>query len=313
MISMMLFREILKYFMMMLLGYLLVKMKILKASDSAVLSKLLIYVVVPCVIVKAFQIKMDQAMLQGLLLAFTAAGIIHLLLFLFVTLIGKPLRLSGIEKASVMYSNAGNMIIPIVIAIFGDEWVLYTSAYIAVQLLLLWSHGKALVCEEGKADWKTILLNINMIAIGVGIGLMAFQIYLPEVITECLDSVGTMMAPVSMVVIGMLITEMNLKKIILDRRIYLIAFLRLLVCPLLILIAFRVSGITGIMENAGKILFISFLATATPVCSTITQMTLAYDKDAAYASSINIATTLWCIITIPLMTEIYSLLLGKII
>ena len=121
------------------------------------------------------------------------------------------MRLSGMEKASVMYSNAGNMVIPIVIAIFGDEWVLYTSAYIAVQLFLLWSHGKALVCEEGKADWKTILLNINMIAIGVGIGLMAFQIYLPEVITECLDSVGTMMAPVSMVVIGMLITEMNLK------------------------------------------------------------------------------------------------------
>ena len=65
MITKLLFMEILKYFLMMFIGYLLVKGKILRTEESSVLSKILVYAVTPCVIINAFQIKMNRENLYG--------------------------------------------------------------------------------------------------------------------------------------------------------------------------------------------------------------------------------------------------------
>ena len=53
-----------------------------------------------------------------------------------------------IEKATIIYSNSGNLIIPLVGAILGNEWVIYSSGYMVVQTILLWTHAKSLVCNE---------------------------------------------------------------------------------------------------------------------------------------------------------------------
>lgn len=81
----------------------------------------------------------------------------------------KVLKLDGVEETSLIYSNAGNLIIPIVTAILGKEWVIYTSAFLSVQLFLLWSHAKMKLCGEKGIDLKKILTNINMIAIFAGV------------------------------------------------------------------------------------------------------------------------------------------------
>lgn len=209
-----------------------------------------------------------------------------------------------------MYSNAGNMIIPMILSIFGEEWVIYSSAFIVVQLILLWTHGKTLVCGEKKMEWKKILSNVNIISIAIGVLFMAFRIYLPEVITSTFNTVGSTMAPLSMLVIGMMIARMDMKQTVRNRRIYLIAVLRLVLCPLIGLVLTR--GLWGgiQLKHANTILFISYLATITPVCSTITQMTQVYGGDEKYASAINIMTTLGCLLSIPLMTGLYGLLMN---
>ena len=305
MITKLLFMEILKYFLMMFIGYLLVKGKILRTEESSVLSKILVNAVTPCVIINAFQIKMNRENLYGLLLAFVSAIVIHGLLAFLSWLFGKVFHLNGMEKASIMYSNAGNMIIPIVLSIFGQEWVVYSSAFIAVQLILLWSHGKTIVCGEKKFEWKKLLSNLNMISIAIGLLLMALKIYLPEIIVDTFSTIGTTMAPLSMLVIGMMIARMDTGQTVLNRRIYLIAALRLVLCPLMVLLLMRILWSQIHLERADTILFISYLASITPVCSTITQMTQVYGGDEKYAGAINVMTTLGCLLSIPLMTELY--------
>ena len=90
-------------------------------------------------------------------------------LIVVVGFLGKVLKLDGVEETSLIYSNAGNLIIPIVTAILGKEWVIYTSAFLSVQLFLLWSHAKMKLCGEKGIDLKKILTNINMIAIFAGV------------------------------------------------------------------------------------------------------------------------------------------------
>ena len=110
-----------------------------------------------------------------------------------------------------------------------------------------------------------------------------------------------------MLLTGMLIGGMDLKKIFLRRRIWLITVLRLIAVPLLTLVLVKFSGITLLMQGGKDVLLVTYLATITPSASSVTSMSQVYGGDADYASAINVLTTLGCIITMPLMVALYSM------
>ena len=94
-------------FIVMFLGFVLVKTGICRSDDSRILSRLSVYIVVPCSILSAFQVSCSPSILNGLLLAVAAAVLIHLILIVLFYFIGPLLHLNGVEKASIIYSNAG--------------------------------------------------------------------------------------------------------------------------------------------------------------------------------------------------------------
>ena len=185
-ISILLFWQILSMFLMLLMGFALVKTGLLKAQDSKTLSVLLLYLALPCAILDSFQVEYDSRILRGLMLAFAAAVICHVILLLAAGLLGKALHLTAVEKASVIYSNSSNLIIPIITAVLGPEWVVYSTAYVSVQLLLLWTHGKVLLSGIKGADIRKILTNINLLAVFAGIILFLTGYHLPDVLSDTL-------------------------------------------------------------------------------------------------------------------------------
>lgn len=307
MISLLLIRQIIKLFLIMIMGFFLVKSRLLKAEDSKSLSIVTMFLVMPCVIINAFQVKYTEDIKDGLLLAFAAAILIHMVLIFVVKVLEKTFHLDAVEKASVIYSNSGNLIIPLVVAIIGKEWVIYSSAFLSVQLILLWTHCRMILSGERKIDFKKILLNVNMIALFIGIIIFITRISLPGIMTETMESVGSMVGPLAMLVSGMLIGNMDLKKIFSYKRIYLITFLKMIVTPVIVLILLKFSGMTSLLPNGKMILLISLLATITPSASTVTQMSQVYGNDAEYASVINVATTILCIITMPVIVLLYQM------
>ncbi|AGF56153.1 hypothetical protein B0P06_005587 [Clostridium saccharoperbutylacetonicum] len=307
MISLLLMKQIVVLFLIMIMGIILVKTKLLKAEESKSLSIVSIYLVMPCVIINAFQIKYTESIRNGLILAVIAAVLIHIALLILITVLGRIFRLDAVEKASIMYSNSGNLIIPIVTSILGKEWVIYSSAFLSVQLVLLWSHGRMLLCGERKIDLRKIFLNINMITILVGIVLFVTGIQLPEIISKTMESVSVMIGPISMIMIGMLIGNMKFKQIFAYKRIYIVTFLKMILCPFIILLLLKYSGMPNLLTDGKVILLISLLATLTPSAVTITQMAQIFGNDEEYASAINVVTTIVCIITMPIMVWIYQL------
>ena len=236
-----------------------------------------------------------------------AAVLLHVGIIVVVNLLGHALHLDAVEKASMIYSNAGNLIIPIVTAVLGKEWVIYSSAFLSVQLFLLWSHAKSMLCGEKSFELKKVLTNINMIAILAGAALFLLHIQLPAVIEDSLDMVGSAIGPISMIILGMLMAGMNFKKILGYRRLWLVTALRLVGIPLAAVALLKLSGLAHLVPDGQTILLVSLLATCTPSASTITQMAQIYGKDADYASAINVVTTLLCIFTMPLMVALYQL------
>ena len=320
MISLILAEKIFSLFLIMFMGYAVVHWGLLHAEDSKTLSLISLYLISPCVIISAFQVQYTPDVLHGLLLALAAAVLLHVGIIVVVNLLGHALHLDAVEKASMIYSNAGNLIIPIVTAVLGKEWVIYSSAFLSVQLFLLWSHAKSMLCGEKSFALKKVLTNINMIAILAGAALFLLHIQLPAVIEDSLDMVGSAIGPISMIILGMLMAGMTFKKIlgmlmagmtfkkILGyRRLWLVTALRLVGIPLAAVALLKLSGLAHLVPDGQTILLVSLLATCTPSASTITQMAQIYGKDADYASAINVVTTLLCIFTMPLMVALYQL------
>lgn len=305
-ISILLFWQILSMFLMLLMGFALVKTGLLKAQDSKTLSVLLLYLALPCAILDSFQVEYDSRILRGLMLAFAAAVICHVILLLAAGLLGKALHLTAVEKASVIYSNSSNLIIPIITAVLGPEWVVYSTAYVSVQLLLLWTHGKVLLSGIKGADIRKILTNINLLAVFAGILLFLTGFRLPDVLSDTLHSVGSMVAPASMFIAGMQIAGMRPKQIFGNRRAYGIVCLRMLVFPAVSLLLLRLlKTAAGVFADAQTILLITLLAAITPPASAVIQMSQVYGQDSEYAGVLNVLSTLVCIITMPVTVLLY--------
>lgn len=276
MISLILAKKILSLFLVMALGIVLVRCGIVRSRDSKVLSMISLYLVMPCVIISSFQVEYQPEILNGLLLALAASALLHLVLI-------------------------------VVVGFLGKEWVIYTSAFLSVQLFLLWSHAKMKLCGEKGIDLKKILTNINMIAIFAGVLLFLLRIQLPAPVQDAVDSISSMVGPMGMLILGMLIAEMDLKKLLSYHRLWWITLLRLVGIPLIGIVLLKYSGLAALVPEGRTILLVTLLAICTPSASTLTQMAQVYGKDADYASAINVVTTLLCIVTMPLMVALYQM------
>lgn len=308
-ISILLMQQIVQLFLMIFMGYLIVKTGLVRDDDSKVLSKIILYLIVPCVIINAFQVDYTTDTVKGLLIAFAASVLTQVVLLVVISAAGKLLHLNEVEVASVYYSNSGNLIVPIVTFILGQEWVLYGCVFMSVQLVFLWTHCKKIISREASYDWKKIILNINMLSIFIGVILFFTKIRLPEIIGNTLASVGTMIGPASMIVTGMLFAGMNLKQIFANKRVYFITFLRLIAVPLIALVLIKLSNLAFFSADGNKIMLIVFLAIITPSASTVTQMCQVYGNDSKYASAINVMTTLLSIITMPVMVMLFQMIM----
>lgn len=270
------------------------------------MSTVALYIVTPCVIINAFQVQYSQDVKNGIILSFLAAIIVHIIYIVIARLLGKVYTLNGVEKATIIYTNAGNLIIPLVQALLGKEWVVYTTGYILVSTIFIWTHGRMLICEEKGFNVKELMKNVNVIASVIGILMFALKIQLPSLITETMDSMSATIAPICMIVAGMLIAGMNVKDCLKNKRLYVITFLKMIVFPLFAVILFKFTNLSSMVKNGDMILLISLLASVAPTAASVTQIAQIYDADSEYASAYYFITTLLCILTMPIFVWIYQ-------
>ena len=305
MITKLLIYKILQLFCIMVIGFIIAKCKIIQSKDSLVLSKISLYLLMPSAIINAFDFEQSETLMNGLLFAFLAAIVVHVILYLLDLLYGKFINKNPVERASVMYSNAGNLIIPIVSFVLGDEWVVFSTAFLTVQLFFLWSHGVRLFSSKEKFNIKKVLLNVNIIAIALGVVMMLAGFRLPTFTRDITSSFGSMLGPVGMLIAGILAAKIDFRRMLASKKIYRVIAVRMVVYPFIILIVLKLLSLIPVVDS-DKILLISFLASITPAATTVLQFAQIHDHDAEYATAINILTTIVCIVTMPLFVMLFD-------
>ena len=306
MISYLLGKQIAAMLLMVFMGFAIVRMKLLTVQDSRVLSAVALYIVGPCMMLDAFQLECTPERVHGLMLSVGAAAFALGLGIVINFLIRKPLALDPVEQTSALYSNSGNLIIPIVVYVFGQEWVLYTSGFLIMQTVLFWTHCSTVLQKNAKINILRILTNVNMLAVFAGAIMFVLGLRLPEVPAMAVHAVGVMIGPLCMIVTGMLIGSMDFARFKAYRKLPLIVVLRLIFYPVVTLIAFRLSGMSGWVENGETIIMISFFAASAPVASSITQMAHIYGRNAEYASVINVVSTLLFVFSMPVLAWMFQ-------
>lgn len=300
-----LFWQILSFFIMMAMGFALVKTHLLKSEDSKILSVLMFYVIIPCTIIRSYQIDLTNEVKAGFGLAVLAAFLIHFALIVIVTVLKRIFSLDGVEVASITYSNAGNLVIPLLTALMGEEYVIYASAYICVQLLFIWTHGRIEISGQKGIGLKEIFLNWDLMAAFLGAFLMFARIRLPGPVQDAMGGIASTIGPVSLIMIGMLLAGVDPGKLFREKKLYLTVFLKMLPVPLLVMAVLKVLNLAALIPDGKTIIYISFLAVMTPTAAMVTQIAQIFDNRPEYASAINTLTTLTCIVTMPLLTALY--------
>ena len=306
MVAYLLLYKIAQLFLVMLLGFLLVKLGLVKSTDATVLSRISLYLLMPCAIIESFRVELTGEVLIGLLFAFVAAVSVHLLLFGVDFLYARFTGAKRLERASVFYSNSGNLIIPIVTFCLGGEYVIYSTAFLVVQLVLIWTHGVCLFVGKEGRSLKKILLNVNLIAILVGVVLLVSGLRVPDFLGDITSSLGSMVGYIGMLIAGMTAASVDLGRMIRRKSLYAVSLMRTVVAPLLAFgLLLGILAVSSVADGE-KILLITFLATMTPTAATVLQFAQIHDTEPDYAVAINVMSTVFSCATMPLLVLLYE-------
>ena len=307
MLSLLLFQRIAELFLMIFMGWIVVKVGVLKTEDSRCLSMILLYVITSCVFFNAFQIERTPEVVSMMGFSAILAVAFNAVMLLLARLAAVIFHMDVVEEASSAYPNSGNMTIPLVNAIFGPEWVVFVTLYNMIQSLFVWTHCRMFMSGERKFSLKKILWNINIIAILLGAALFFLDIRLPKILSDTLTSVSSMLGPTAMLIVGMLMADLKLEDLKGYRRIWKPVLFRLVVLPLVLIFLARVLHLSSLNPQGETLVLVALIPAFAPAANVVAQFSQIYDLDAKYAGLINAVTMLLCIITLPLMVSIYQL------
>lgn len=306
--SLLLLGRIATLLIMILMGFISVKTGRLKSEDSRVLSNLSFEWIIPCSLISAFQTEYAADKAASFLFACGAAAFSILLYMLAARLLRRPLKLNCAEEGSMIFSNSAGVGAPLCAGVFGSGSLFFVAAHMGLQNLAIMLTLPLMMNRGAKADLKKLLLNRNIISIVIGLGLFFSGIKLPEVLSSAISTVGGMLSPVSMFMIGMLVGTADFKAILRDKRTYFVTFARLLAFPLLYTVLVRISGICGTVFYARDVCKYILVASSAPCAALVMQMSSLYrpEKEAQEAGTLNIASSLLCVVTMPLVLALYE-------
>jgi len=299
--------QIILMFILMLVGLMINKLGFMHAQTSTDLTNILLYVVSPCLIIKAFEQTFSADRLQMLGRVIIAIVVIYALMIIITQFAFKQVKndnLRRIMRYGSVYSNAGFMGIPLTSSLFGATGVFYAVASLAAFNIFSWTHGISLFTGKQSSrrdNVKQIVLNPNIIAIIAGLIIFITSFHLPTIANSAITYVSSINTPLSMIVIGNSLADVKLNRETLDKRLWWVLLLRNLIFPYLAIVVLQLLGISGVP------LYTTVLMAACPVAGIVVLFSLKVHGDPGPAVALMSISTILSVVTIPLVFALVSL------
>ena len=296
-----LMKQVAVLFLLMGIGIILKKKKIVTEDAAKMISNLVLMVVIPSVIVQAFQRDLEQEMLAAIGTALFLAVLFHVMAIVFTKWLPRPRKDAQypVERLLAICSNCGFMGIPLMTAVMGDVGTLYAAIFVAAFNLYTWTHGVMVLRQTRTIHWGEVFRTPAMISVFVGLTLFFCQIKLPSLIATTLNYVAAMNTPLPTIVTGIFIADIDLGKALRNRHIYLASALRLVILPVLFIGMVWLMRVPSWFEQAGTAALAMVICSSCSGAITTTMMPAKYGGDANHGAALVAVTTLFSILTIP--------------
>lgn len=297
-------KQVIIMFVLIAVGIIACRKNILSLNATRGLSDFILVIVSPCLLITAFNRKLNNEELKGLLLAFILSIIFHIIAIILGGILVKKRENSDyrVERMGCVYSNCGFMAFPLLSAILGDIGVFYGAVYVALFNIFLWSGGVVTLTSWNEMDKKKIILNPGMIGVILGLLLYFTQFKLPVLINTPITYLASLNTPLSMIMIGVFLARVDIKKMIKNINIYKISFIRLLLLPLILFVLIKGTGLVNIFNGAVESITAVLICCACPAAVSIILMVSKRNLNDEYGAEILAMSTLISIISLPLIT-----------
>ncbi|MDQ0340356.1 putative permease [Caldalkalibacillus uzonensis] len=297
-----LFEELIVLYIMALIGFLAKKKGIWDVSADNVLTRLLLYITLPALILYSMDIPFSRHLLAhaGWLCLLSAFALITACLVSRQLSTCLPLSSSreGVWQGLVTFGNQGFLGYSVCFLLFGEQGIVYAAIFNIPYLFFIWTYGIFIVARHSTMlNWSQLLLNPGVLATALGFMFYLTPFHWPSTLSSVLESVGLMTIPLSMIMIGSFMANMNKRdmgRLSLNRSLWIACALKLVLLPLLLL-PFSFLPVPFILVT------IAFMITAMPAAPTICLYAQQYGKDATFAAAGVTLSTLLALITVPLL------------
>lgn len=298
-----LFNQIVIMFILIGIGFIFYKIGFISNEGSKNIAKILLYLVVPIVIIKNFILEKTSENIEILI----HASIISLIAMLIAIIVSYIFfgRKDGIANFSSTFSNAGFIGIPLVEAVIGEKAVFYISIMIVLINALQWTYGVFMISgDKSVINPKKIITNPIVISVVIGLIIFFTQLQIPQIVTTVFNSISGLNTPLAMILSGVYLAQADIKKSFKKLAIYKVSLIRLIIVPLITLFVFRFLPF-GDLDVKMAIL----IAAACPVGSNVAIFASIYDNDYISAVEHVCMTTLLCLLSLPFITYLASIIL----
>jgi len=285
-----------KLFILMGVGFFLRKKGIVTQEGKLLLTDLVIDLILPCSIISSFLVKLSaERMQQTVVIFFLSVGVQLLSHFLG----GAAYRRCRPEHQVVMQygtlcSNSGILGTPIAEGIFGSEGTLLSAVFLIPQRTVMWTLGLALFTRtRGKISLKKLLTHPCIAAVLIGLVLMLTKLPLPLLVTDTVNALAACNTGISMLLVGSIVADMEPKLLLSPDTLY-FSLIRLVVLPMLVLLACNLLKIDPLVRN------VSVILTSMPAGATTSILALKYGGDAPFASACVALTTVLSLAAVPI-------------
>ena len=295
-------------FSLILVGFLLGKYKLIPDGSASVLAKLESLILIPAVMIDTFMKDFTVARLgsSGLLILFCAVilAISIPMAFFLSRRLTKDKFTQNIYIYGLIFSNFGYMGLSVVRGVypqFYSDYVIFVlPLYVAIYA---WGVSALLIDGEKKITLGDRLKSIvNPMFIGVFIGMILGLLktpfpdfVLPGFISSSVSALGSCMSPVAMLLTGITVSNIDIKKTFTNKSIYLISVIRLVAIPAVALGIFKLLPLPYGFEIC------ALCSLSMPLGLNTVVIPSAYGKDTSVAAGMALVSHLLSCITIPLI------------
>lgn len=290
-------------------GYIICKARKASAEHLSTLSAVLIYIGTPCMLISSFfalEFSPDYLlkMLYFFIVTFVLQAVFMLILYFIFKKRYDDAKYRIFTIASVL-GNVGYFGLPIVKALVpgSPEVMCYSSVYVLSMNILVFTVGA--FCLTARKEFMTLraaLINPSVLGFAAALLIFVFGVksYFPAPLIDSIQLVGSMTTPLCMIILGVRLATVSLKKVFLRPFVYLICLSKLIIFPLFCYLAVYFLPFDSAFKAAVLIL------SATPCASVILSMAEMYKSETEISANCILLSTLICFITIPLMTLIFN-------